>query len=558
MNKRQKISLKLLIGIFLLITACNNPKNEIVNTPSNNIQNIIFSMDEEPFSVETEMQTRIERMFAQPIKVTLSDDIEAEVNVEHDPVPSKLLTCTIKSGNSYTIVVFKASTNQQVAETKGHFDVSTGKFIYDTNSKPIQIESGNYDFICYTHQYVNRLGNQLNIKAENASKAFIGRKENIQILQQKQQKIAFTMKHVGVQVRTKLGAFMSLDNVKGTLAYIAGSMAASTNYDMQSGQYTLDSNKNIITNNTVQSYKDVTATIRDNDIEEDFTFGTGSNYISVLAGTKPEQLTLALTGTLYNKTLNIPAKRLQAGNAFVQNGSYTISIKLMPRVKYLFEDGKTGYLNDTDRKQHVAIAAVIEDGLAIALWSSSNNAIWTTKRPTINSKKYKNQKSSIEDPISGLYWTWDPKGSWDKVTVKANQKTTFPAFYYAGKFYTELPAKLGGRTLASKLNKDGVWFLASQYEWTKVVAKLAMGSPIEYEDDPTRAHVWHIKGGFLNYIFKAANGISITKESYGHYWQSSKYEDQYETFRPSFDSSSVFFWTYSRDFESHIRAFVKY
>ena len=154
---------------------------------------------------------------------------------------------------------------------------------------------------------------------------------------------------------------MTPTGVNGTLGYQVGKVPASIDYDMTTGNIVASTTKNNTAQSETQSY-DQTGNFYDTAIQENLSTVTGDKYLTVLAGTKPEELVYSITGgTVYNATLNTKGFRnLKAGNAFEANGAYTLTIKLMPRYLYLFEDGKTGGLNEGDRKNHIPIAIVFD------------------------------------------------------------------------------------------------------------------------------------------------------------------------------------------------------
>ena len=510
--KQQIIKLSMFaVGLWLL-AACSNDSNSTADSDKQRpVQGLVFSMSEVPYNDDVDIATRT----AAPsvIKDTLNmGDVAAEITLERDNTPVKQTpTRAITSGNHYTIVAFNAGTTQQAGEVKGYFDAS-GVFQYETGGNTLELPAGNYDFVCYTHQYATRSGNTVNVDLANAGRAFVCRKTNVTVVNAKHQEIAFAMKHAGVRVRTKLLAFTAPTGVVGTLGYGAGKVTAAAAYDMVTGTFTASSVKNTAAKTQAQSY-DVAGTVHDAVLNDDLATVTGGSYLDVLPGTKPEDLVYNITaGTVYNATLNTNGNRApKVGAAFAANGAYTLTIKLMPRYLYLFEDGLTGHLGDPGRANHVPIA-IVYDGTgrrAIALWEANGGAktLWCPVRPSYVKTPDNDVLIGVHDTFlpaadKGKHWTWDTSGSANG-TIKADQPTAYPAFYYAGNFYnsTDLTSHLNGKPLVANLDKREVWYLPAAYDWKEIFMKLGFAT-----QDQVRFY-W--KKNMIDYAFTVAGGTKM-------------------------------------------------
>lgn len=511
--KQQIIKLSMFAAGLWLLAACSNDSNSTADSDKQRpVQGLVFSMSEAPYNDDVDIATRT----AAPsvIKDTLNmGSVAAEITLERDNTPVKQpATRAITSGNHYTIVAFNAGTTQQAGEVKGYFDAS-GVFQYETGGNTLELPAGNYDFVCYTHQYATRSGNTVNVDLTNAGRAFVCRKTNVTVVNAKHQEIAFAMKHAGVRVRTKLLAFTAPTGVVGTLGYGAGKVTATAAYDMVTGTFTASTVKNTAAKTQAQSY-DVAGTVHDAVLNDDLATVTGGSYLDVLPGTKPEDLVYNITAaTVYNSSFNTNGNRApKTGAAFAANGAYTLTIKLMPRYLYLFEDGQTGHLGDPGRANHVPIAIVydITGRRAIALWEANGGAktLWCTQRQSwvhiqdndVMFIPYTNAIMPAAD--QGKHWTWDASGS-KNGTIKADQPVAYPAFYYAGNFYssTDLTSHLNGKPLAANLDKREVWYLPSLYDWYQIMIKLGFAT-----DSP---RLW--KGSMVNYACIAAGGAGLIK-----------------------------------------------
>lgn len=557
------IKFSMLAAVAMLITACSKDNNE--DNTSEPVTSIKFNMSEAPYNDDVEMAGS-RAAVTEIIKDTFDmGGIEAEVTLERDSEQPKQETRTITSGNHYTIVAFKAGTSIEVASTKGHFNAS-GAFVYDTGVNPIQLAPANYDFVCYTHQYATRSGNNIEIPLQHADKAFVCRQPNVTIANTKKQEIAFTMKHAGVRVRTKIMAFMVPTGINATLGYQANSVPASTVYDMTTGTFSASTTKSGDVEAKMQRF-DTADTNFDSELQDNLETVTGDNYLTVLAGTKPEELVYNIMGgTVYNKPLNTNGNRkLKAGNAFDANGAYTCTIRLLPTYVYLFEDGQTGRLKDSGRANHVPIALVYAPHKAIALWNFGGEG--DVVDHWIRGYNYAQHNSSamlntVEDALnsttSGKVWTWESYDSRHdgNPIIKANELADFPVYYWAGKYYQDFYLKdrlmAKGKTLAPSLNKDEVWYLPSLSEWRDLFVKLGFGDdssiPIYYSGS------W--QGNMVNYAFKVAQGISITNSS-KTYWSSSEQSNSYVYYVSPSRYSMGFESKDKRDFMV-IRAFVEF
>ncbi|WP_314314356.1 hypothetical protein [Hoylesella marshii] len=526
--KQEFMKFSLLAVVFTLFTACSKENND--ENTEEPIKGITFSMSEAPYNADMEMAGS-RASTDKVIKDTFTiNGVEAEVTLERDTEQPKQETRVITSGNHYTIVAFKAGTNTEVASTKGYFD-GTGKFIYDAGSTPIQLSPANYDFVCYTHQYATRSGNTIEVPLQYADKAFVC-KQLVTITHAKKQEIAFTMKHAGARVRTKLVSIEAPStSVDAYLGYRANKAPTSTVYDMTTGTFAASTTPMAQKDSISQSY---TSRYDEYDpvLGMYLRISTGFNYLNILPGTKPEDLFYRIkSGNLYNTTLNTKqARAFKAGNAFEANGAYTLTIRLMPSYLYLFEDGQTGHLKDADRKDHVPIAIVFDavGKRAISLWDA-NGGVKTkwdaddSNTQYVNSKAFPTLQEALSNSTSGKVWTWE---SWDSfhdgTSIVKVDYPRFEAYYYAGNFYTstDLTNHLSGKTLASSLNKRNVWYLPSYYEWKEVFAKLGFGNGSLV----TSMSNYQWKGDMVNYAFIAANGTpTAASMMQPTYWSSSEY-----------------------------------
>lgn len=528
--KQTFMKLSMLAVALFITTACSdNATDEMTEvTPTIDAGEVKFSITEAPYGADTEIGSRT----TQPIrteKMNIGESIEAEITIEHDAAPAQTRAPKAMSDGNYTIVAYKDGVRMG-QEIK--FTMSSGVMnITSPKKRYSEVTQGSiYTFVCFNDKVYDNNDGTFTITLANAATALID-KQSITINDDKTKAVKFTMKHVGARVRTKLMAFSDITGVNATLGYQANKVSASINYNMFTGNLITGTTKNSTAASAAQSYT-ITDTQHDTTLNDYLTTVTGNDYLTVLAGTKPEELVYNITsGTVYNATLNTKGDRkLKVGNAFEANGAYTLTIRLMPRYLYLFEDGKTGYLNEGDRTNHIPIALVFDKvgKRAISLWNANGDegTRWyglSDWRRQHNDVMYNNSADALQPAANqGKHWTWDATGSKDGTTIKANESVKYPAFYYAGKFYasSDLTSHLNGKTLAGTLNQDGVWYLPSWYEWKEAFVKLGLLNGSQITENYTLSH-W--KGRLVDYVFVVANGTFLQANGYTYYWSSTEW-----------------------------------
>ena len=552
--KRHMMKFNFLLAGALLLTACSK---DTVDNNTKQQEGLVFTMSEAPYNADVDVATRAST--PEIIKDTLDfGGVEAEVTLERDAVQPAPTTRAVTSGNHYTIVAFKAGTSQAVAEMKGYFDTGTGAFKYESGSDMIRIPAGNYDFACYTHQYATRVGNKVTIPLANADKAFVCRAENVTINKQKRQEVAFTMKHAGVRLRTKLIAMMEPTGVVGSLGYKANATPAAAVYDLATGTFSGSIEKVETTQLEAQSY-DISGTIYDTNIQDNQFTLTGNQYITSLAGIKPEELFYQFTaGSVYKANINSNGlRKLKAASAFEANGVYTLTIKLLPKYIYLFEDGQTGSLRTEGRKEHIPIALVFAPHKAIALWDA-NGGNYTNWSKTENRLHNSEQVEDFTNTKSGTVWTWESYNSLGNGNmVKAEDKENFPAFYHAGNFYasTDLTGKLQGKSLAHALRQPDVWYLGSAYEWRELFLNICYADPNDlYIQMPMPADV---SPGLITYAFTAGFNPAYSMPC-SNYWTSMEREAHKATGVVLSSYNVAFFDNPKNSPNGRLRAFVSF
>ena len=481
-----------------------------------------FTINETPFGAEDELPTR----HAAPIvaqKIDLGEGVEAELNIEHDAAPVQTRAAKPMSDGNYTIVAYRDGIRMAQRIT---FTISSGVMtVTSAQSRYSWVTPGKtYTFVCHNDKVTDNNDGTFTIPLANAATALID-KQSITI-GSTDQAVSFNMKRSAVRVHTKLMTLTdAAPSLNINLGYQANTVPASCIFDMATGTFTTDTQKNTQATSVAQSYTP-TSSIADIFLDDDLPTATATSYLYILADTKPEDLVYQIAGgSIYNKTITaIPARKMKATGAFAANGSYTLTLRLMPKYKYLFENGTTGYLGDADKRNHTPIAVVVANGKAIALWNANGGNItqWDTETHNANAKRnstnFTTVAAALNSPIQGKTWTWEKN-------YNTKAKTEFPkfaAYRYAGYFYqsNDLKNKIPtGQTLKSTLNTTGVWYLPSCVEWKEAFVNLGFAQSSAF----TGVMWTDWKGSWVNYAFRIANGTSISNKVYTHYWTSSEY-----------------------------------
>ena len=161
-----------------------------------------------------------------------------------------------------------------------------------------------------------------------------------------------------------------------------------------------------------------------------------------------------------NNITHIPFSN-QATDFLERNHSYVYNIKIRPSVLYLFSDGTVGTFGDKGSRTPIGIVvkektSASDQGMACALnliyarWKNVNDNLVENINPS--------PTSIIEAAadMNGYNWTYQPNL---QGVVRANEPTTYPAFYKAAHYNPGVPT-------ASNI---GQWYLPSYGEWIKLV-----------------------------------------------------------------------------------------
>ena len=458
-----KKNIFLAVALLLLTAACSNDENS--NGQEKPTQAVQFSFTNEDFGADETLSRATGAAEAKSQTVDLGD-CEAEISVENEPAVKTRGTMTNASGH-YTIRAYQGGTLK--GEMKGTF--SGGAFTPDaTSPQEIGLSAGTYDFIAFNDDVIPS-GNDLTVDRTKAETARMGTTTaNITATPQKQ-KVMFTMKHVGCRVRVQ---FICKKHIPNDITAKLGATAANvipttTAYHPATKAYT--STNGAMTAENSNSPASTETSYTASNWGQDYAYtSTSSDYHYFLPTTEGSKLKLTFTaGTLFWKPLTGTIPQLNATLQMQANKSYLVKIKLKPNYIYLMSDGTTGHFKDTTfgggTKTPVGIVADPTARVAIALKDIGDGTLypWCNPYLTVHENNTTIYILNLHDEyadMDGYKWTWEPTGTTDG-TIKANQQTTYPAFYAVGHYN---PGVSVSGTLAGKK-----WYLAGFGEWATYI-----------------------------------------------------------------------------------------
>lgn len=518
-----------------ILAGCSNDDSSdaAANAKIDMASGIEFKLDFADYGEDTEVTGTRSAAAVQPIAtetVELGNDLFAEVTVQRDteavPAQSKATTRSMNNG-TYTMVAYQNGVMK--GEVTG--TVAGGTFTATSSNPAIQLTPGTYDFVCYNDK-VTRSGDQLTVERADAGEALIGRVTNVAVKGEKQQ-VTFTMKHAGARMRIKLTGYMAMHNaIKATVSSDDAAPATAT-YDMLTGTYSY-------TNGPLAT-DEYEFPLNEKDILQASEFTSVSNsYQYFMAGTDGSKLKLSFTGGNYyfkelaGKTIELnPEPALQ----MEQNGSYLVNVKLKYDFYYLYSDGTVGRLSANADKTPVGIVVSRSKRLACAL-KKEELRFWCSGSENYKQSNYRLVTTLAESltDMDGEKYTWEPSGSLDGVTVKANEKERFPAFYGAAHFDP-------GVELTGGLENKR-WFAPSIGQLMYLITGLGGGSYDEAASHPNYSgaypnnwdvafHGELLNAGFLQvgyqstYYSNVGSGTSSTETSRESYASISWYPEKF-------------------------------
>lgn len=502
--------------LIIMVAGCQQEDNISTGESTNGkvvITPTMLKFAEAPFSEDDGAITRGTAEAPQTKSVDLGNGIEAQMTLEADAKSDTIFkkprtrASQPLSNGFYTIRAFQGNTLK--GEMKGY--INYGVFTPATGSKDCIIldPNQNYDFVCFNDKLSQNSDGTLSVTQANVKTAYVGRLDNTYVTG-KTQYISFYMKHVGSRVYLELHSFMPIAHaVSGTLTSPNNNVPTTVKLDAKGynpvATTTTTINETLTADLWIPNYQHPVTPgwhyvdyIWGEDPKYDnelYYSNRDTTYTWFLPGTPLRQLRLSLPSfALYGKTA-APSTHLFSTDpslsSFVtkENTTYRLKIRLVyTGFKYLFSDGTVGTLKANRTKTPIALVVKENDGtpnsgMAVALkdadlgstWSPSGgtqpnkDCAWSTQN--LYSTPYfgytgtpyyitTNANDRLSNDNNGYNWTWDPatNASPDYPgTAKADNQTSFPAFYYAAHYNPGVP--LTGTIATQK------WYLPAAGEW---------------------------------------------------------------------------------------------
>lgn len=548
-----KASLLLVAG---MLAACSsNDDNEDNNGTRNGKVDVTkaveFKVDFADYNDngETDMtRTNSNGAVLQQQTVNLGNGILALCTLQRDTTKqAKPATTRTLPNDTYTMLAYDHATHAFKGEVTG--TITGGVFRY-SGDKAIELEPGTYDFVLFNSK-LQRNGNYLNVTRANASDAFIGRTTQAITATPYHQLVPFTMKHAAAKVKFKLTGYMDFPAVtadltpKSPYGFIIGSTYDASTATWQAAQHAME--------NIPFTFNAATATT-------DTYVSTSNEEVYFTPKAKVDYMDFHFnSGTIYQQNMSGNMANLK-GMELDPNGAYVLNIKLLYNFLYLMSDGTTGFFQETTygggEKTPIGLVFSQSRRLAMALKDASNGPLpWdgsTGWQPTPgdNTTLFYTPTDMFND-MDGYKWTWDPNGTYDHTTIKANS-SRYPAFYAAGHYTPTLPT--GVILTGSIVGKH--WHLPSHGEWKLAVGALGFG-------DISNLNAYNINRQIYGYLwdiaFTQVGGDVLCRYGTKRYWTST--EDGHYNI-PTLEPNPTYMrmlWTSDTRVESHyIRSVIIY
>ena len=540
-----KKSIFLGAAMLLLMAACSNDENN--NGQEKPTQAVQFSFTNEDFGADETLTRATSAAETKPQIVDLGD-CEAEISVESEPAVKTRGTLTNANGH-YTIRAYQSGTLK--GEVKGTF--SGGAFTADANSrKSMRLPDGTYDFVAFNDDVVPS-GTELTVAKDKAATAMMGTTTEL-INQHPDQKVNFTMKHVGCRLRTQFVCQKDIPNaITATLEQTAANVIpTSMTYNIltKAKTYTNGAMAATPSNSPASAEEKYMASY----FGRDFSYTSSSNYHYFLPTTESSKLKLTGidAGTVFWKpipTFNVP--KLNATLQMQAGKSYCVKIKLKPNYTYLMSDGTLGFFKETTfgggSKTPVALVLDKTSNMAMALNTIGSFGFATV--PYMYTVSNTHRSANLDDALngsatSGLDETWN--SSYSTSTVPGNKvkalNPQYPAFkaaaeYDPGTVYTGSPALQ--------------WYLPSYNDFKWI---LPMGFGDKTAVNKHYVGYWYY-GNLVNLACTQVGGNNLVEQEY----VSSTEQDNSFCGTVKVGSLSIYWSSYvSKNSGGFVRPFVKY
>ena len=411
--------------------------------------------------------------------VNMGNGIVADVTLQRDKEnlsgnPDKSASTRALTSDSYTMLAYQGGTLK--GELKGF--ISGGSFIPNAGDpESMSLAPGNYDFVLYPTSRFTRSGN--NLTPPNANEyAILGRTNYTVTATPQKQKVSFAMKHTAARVRVRFNTYIKVPQSNFNVNFSATNpteVPSSAVYDAATGTWSTSGTGGAF------SFGGSSAWTESNNGSGVYSY-TSPDYSYIFPGSNITNLKANFSyGRIYTEDLNGKSLTfaLTPVLASVANGSYLISITFHYNFLYLMTDGTTGLFSETTfgggTKTPIAVVISQSKNLAAALentsFSGGSYYSGQVNSSVVNVPSFTPWTGSgvfSSDGADGYKFTWEASGSADGTTIKANEQTSYPAFYSAAHYTPTLPA---GKTLTGSI-VGKKWFLPSLGEVLRIYPAL--------------------------------------------------------------------------------------
>ena len=411
--------------------------------------------------------------------VNMGNGIVADVTLQRDKEnlsgnPDKSASTRALTSDSYTMLAYQGGTLK--GELKGF--ISGGSFIPNAGDpESMSLAPGNYDFVLYPTSRFTRSGN--NLTPPNANEyAILGRTNYTVTATPQKQKVSFAMKHTAARVRVRFNTYIKVPQSNFNVNFSATNpteVPSSAVYDAATGTWSTSGTGGAF------SFGGSSAWTESNNGSGVYSY-TSPDYSYIFPGSNITNLKANFSyGRIYTEDLNGKSLTFAINPvlASVANGSYLISITFHYNFLYLMTDGTTGLFSETTfgggTKTPIAVVISQSKNLAAALentsFSGGSYYSGQVNSSVVNVPSFTPWTGSgvfSSDGADGYKFTWEASGSADGTTIKANEQTSYPAFYSAAHYTPTLPA---GKTLTGSI-VGKKWFLPSLGEVLRIYPAL--------------------------------------------------------------------------------------
>ena len=525
-----------------MISACSN-KDE---TDEKNGDKIVmsaaqFTLTEEPYGEETEVETRAAEVLPRTQTVDLGNGIEAEVSIEREQKEAahKATRATDISNQHYTITAFKSGAGRVGGTLRGTVSGTgaTKTFTPDPGTQhEIELPPGTYTFFCFNDKVSDDGVFDYSIQQADAAGALFGYKT--ETITGNHYRVNFEMKHQAVRMRFELTTYWDIMGIKATASADDG--VTSFSYDDLMSNYV--SSRGAV-NSPEFSFPNATTEAAN------YTYTSTSDYGYFLCSffngvhTSSNPKINFTSGSLYGKSLvgkSLPLSGFPR-SVLMRNESYKVKIKLFYSYNYLFQDGSVSTLAVGRKAGKTPVGACTIGQRAMALHSIGGCA-WGP-----SASQFDNVAHSVNlDDHKGVIWGWEltyhANQSYDHSTIKANA-TNYPAFYQAAHYNPGVPTSGLGQWYLPSLGE----FLDAYSAIGKFDKSSVTGSWSDYTKD------WN--GKIYRVVFVQAGGSPTLGE---WCWTSQEY-NQHSAVNCGCTADLIRLSVYTKNrLDNFVRPFIKY